>query len=299
MADFLKYLAPCGVTQGEPLAKHTSFKVGGPGEFFLAPSSTSLFIDVCKLAKKHHIPLTILGDGANVLVSDAGIKGLVITTKNINGIKVLPEGHIVAETGARLGKVADAACKAQLTGFEFASGIPGTVGGAIYMNAGAYGSDMSHVCTDVTIFDYEKGVQSIPANKMDFGYRKSLAQAKAGQIFILDATFKLEPGNEGDIKEKSRELNGKRRASQPLEYPSAGSTFKRPEGYFAGKLIEDSGLKGFAIGGAEVSEKHAGFVINKGHATAQDIYDLIQTIQAKVYANFGVQLEPEVRLLGF
>jgi len=309
----------------EPLSKHTSFRVGGPAEFFARPKTADEFMEICHLCKTHDVPITILGDGTNVLVADTGLRGVVVTTSKMNEIEILQDGKIRAQAGTRLSKVAEMACKAGFSGFEFASGIPGTVGGAICMNAGAYGGEIGNFCDNVTLFDNKlqeessasrtagscceqatSDLKQLPVRniytktgaEMKFGYRQSIVQQDG--LLVLEAVFQLKPGgNPDEIKQKMNELNGRRRTTQPLDFPSAGSTFKRPTGYFAGTLIQDSGLKGFAIGGAQVSEKHAGFVINTGTATAQDIYNLIQAVQQQVFEKFDVWLEPEVKLLGF
>jgi len=280
----------------EPLSGHTTFQVGGPAEFFMQPETTHELTQVWNACRTHDIPLTILGDGSNVLVSDTGIRGMVVSTKRMNKIEISDNGKIHAQAGARLSRVAELACRAGIAGFEFASGIPGTVGGAVYMNAGAYDHDIGEFCESVTMFDNETFTKS--GTEMEFGYRKSFAQQSS--LLILEAVFQLKPGNKTeDIRAKMVELNNRRKNSQPLESLSAGSTFKRPPGFYAGKLIEDSELKGFAIGGAKVSEKHAGFIVNTGNATAQDIYDLIEAVRQRVHNKFNVWLEPEVRLLGF
>jgi len=279
----------------EPLSRHTSFRVGGPAEIFVRPKSVEELANVWKFCRENNTPLTILGDGTNVLVADTGLRGVVMSTNKMSGIELLGNNRICAQAGARLSKVAEVASKAGLTGFEFASGIPGTVGGAVYMNAGAYDHDIGEFCESVTLLRDEIHVK--PAAEMGFGYRKSIVQQ--GNMLVLEAVFQLYPGNEDDIREKMTDLNNRRRQSQPLDFPSAGSTFKRPAGHFAGKLIQDSGLKGFTIGGAQVSEKHAGFVINTGNATARDIFDVIKAVRNRVYDNFQIWLEPEVKLLGF
>jgi len=286
---------PGEISTKEPLSRHTSFRVGGPAEIFVQPKTTEEMIQIREICCKNNIPITILGDGTNVLVADAGLKGVVICTNKMNEIEVYENGRIRAQAGARLSRVAEMACKSSLAGFEFASGIPGTVGGAVYMNAGAYDHDIGEFCESVMLFDNHIIEKS--GADMEFGYRKSFAQQS--NVFILEALFKLEYGNKDDIREKMNELNAKRRASQPIDMPSAGSTFKRPPGFYAGKLIQDSGFKGFSIGGAQVSEKHAGFIVNKGNATAQDIFNLIQTVREGVHEKFDVWLAPEVRLLGF
>jgi len=293
---FSKFLHPDNILVKELLANHTSFRVGGPAEVFVTPQNADEVAQICTVCRAGDIPLTVLGDGTNVLVSDAGLRGVVLCTAKMDKITVQECGLITAQAGAKLAKVAQEAYKAGLAGFEFASGIPGTVGGAVYMNAGAYDGTVGEFCASVTMLQ-RCAIVATPGSEMDFGYRQSAAQKNGG--FILEAAFQLHPGNQEDILAKMRDLNNRRRQSQPLDVPSAGSTFKRPPGHFAGKLIQDSGLKGFAIGGAQVSEKHAGFVINTGGATAQNIFDLIQEVQRQVYEKFNVKLEPEVRLLGF
>lgn len=280
----------------EPLSRHTSFRVGGPAEIFVRPYTKEEFAQTWQLCRRHNIPITILGDGTNVLVADAGLPGVVISTNKMNDIALEAGQRIRAQAGARLSKVAEAACKAGLAGFEFASGIPGTVGGAVYMNAGAYDHDIGEFCECVTLLTAD-GTMIKTCEEMGFGYRQSFIQG--ADALVLEAVFKLTPGIEADIRTKMSDLNSRRRRSQPLDYPSAGSTFKRPAGHYAGKLIQDSNLKGFTIGGAQVSEKHAGFVINTGKATARDIFDIIKAIREEVHANFGVWLEPEVKILGF
>lgn len=281
------------VQENEPMSRHTSFKIGGPAQVLARPKTTEELINIWNTCHNENIPLTILGDGTNMLVADEGLKGVVVLTNKMNEVKI--NGTIItAAAGVRLAKLAEEACKENLAGLAFASGIPGTVGGAVYMNAGAYGHEIKDFCQTVQMLDNGKSV-IVPVEQMGFGYRKSMVQE--GRMLVLEATFKLTQGNANEIREEMKNLNNKRRASQPLDYPSAGSTFKRPEGYFAGKLIEDCGLKGFSIGGAQVSEKHAGFVINKGGATAKDVRDLIEAIRQRVHDRFGVWLEPEVRVL--
>ena len=295
MTTYIKDLG-IGFLVEEPLAKHTSFRVGGPAEIFMQPQTVKELTQIWELCRFNNIPLTILGDGTNVLVSDSGLRGVVVCTNKMNEITVTEEGYVKAAAGARLSKIAELACKAGLAGFEFASGIPGTVGGAVYMNAGAYDHNIGEFCTSVTMM--ADTILEKTGAEMEFGYRKSYAQSSS--MLVLEATFKLQPGhNPDEIRSKMQYLNNRRRQSQPLEFHSAGSTFKRPPGHFAGKLIQDAGLKGFAIGGAQVSEKHAGFVINTGSATAQDIYNVIHAVRERVHENSGVWLEPEVRLLGF
>ena len=301
--EYIKPLLPnIELLAEEPLSKHTSFRIGGAAEIFARPQTTLEFCLIWDVCSKHQIPITILGDGTNVLISDSGLRGVVVVTNKMNLITVEEENNgerIKALAGARLSKLAETACLAGLTGLEFASGIPGTVGGAVYMNAGAYGNDIKDVCESVTMLI--SGVDAPAAtifscNEMGFGYRKSIVQQ--GGMFVLEAVFKLQKGNTQEIREKMTELNNRRRTTQPLDFPSAGSTFKRPTGHFAGKLIQDSGLRGFSVGGAQVSEKHTGFVINKGKATANDVITLIKAIREKVHTDSGIWLEPEIQMFG-
>ncbi|MCL1842224.1 MAG: UDP-N-acetylmuramate dehydrogenase [Defluviitaleaceae bacterium] len=283
------------ILENEPMSRHTSFKIGGPADIMVFPETPDELINIWNTCKSENLPITVLGDGANVLVADDGIRGIVVFTNKMNKISVLEGNLIHALSGARLSAVAETACRAALSGFAFASGIPGTVGGAICMNAGAYNHDIQEFTEAVTLFSNGKTI--VKSNEeMCFGYRKSIVQD--GETLVLDATFKLSPGDTLKIREEIKDLNSRRRKTQPLEYHSAGSFFKRPTGHFAGKLIQDSGLKGFAVGDAQVSEKHAGFVINKGNAAAADVLALMHHVQKTVFENFGVHLEPEVRLLG-
>jgi len=294
--SLLKHV-PVDFLAEEPLSRHTSFRVGGPAELFAKPQTTEELTKILEICDLHNIPLTILGDGTNVLVADIGIRGIVVSTNKMNSIEICNDGIVRAQAGARLSKVAELACKAGYSGFEFASGIPGTVGGAVHMNAGAYGSSIGDFCQSATMHTSD-GVMVKQGAEMLFDYRSSYAQLN--NLLVLEAVFKLNTsGNESEIRAKMTELNNRRRQTQPLDYPSAGSAFKRPPGLFAGKLIEDSGLKGFTIGGAQISEKHAGFIINTGSATAQDIFDLIQVVRTRVHDSFNVWLTPEIRLLGF
>jgi len=279
----------------EPMSRHTTFKIGGSADILAKPKSTQELVGLWNVCKQNNIPMTILGDGSNVLVSDKGIRGVVVTTKDMNKVEILQDCRIRAQAGVRLSKVAETACQEGMSGLAFASGIPGTVGGAVYMNAGAYGHDIGEFCESVTLLT-ECGEIVKPAAEMEFGYRKSLVHSTS--MLILEAVFQLTPGDRSKIREEMIELNTRRKNTQPLECRSAGSTFKRPTGYYAGTLIQDSGLKGFTIGGAQVSEKHAGFVINTGNATANDVMELMEAVRQKVHENFGVWLEPEVRVIG-
>ena len=280
----------------EPMSRHTTFRVGGPADLFVTPKAKEEVRDVIRICKEAGMPYYIIGNGSNLLVSDAGYRGVIVQIyKEMNEVKV--EGDLVkAQAGALLSGIAAKALGAELSGFEFASGIPGTIGGACVMNAGAYGGEMKDVLESVTVLTGEGKIIELGRNELELGYRTSVI-AKKGYI-VLGAVLKLERGDGEKIKTYMDELKEKRVTKQPLEYPSAGSTFKRPEGYFAGKLIEDAGLRGFQVGGAQVSEKHCGFVINRDHATAADIMELMRQVQIRVKENSGVDLEPEVKRLG-
>ena len=280
----------------EPMSRHTTFRVGGPADFFVTPKAKEEVRDVIRICKEAGMPYYIIGNGSNLLVSDAGYRGVIVQIyKEMNEVKV--EGDLVkAQAGALLSGIAAKALGAELSGFEFASGIPGTIGGACVMNAGAYGGEMKDVLESVTVLTGEGKIIELGRNELELGYRTSVI-AKKGYI-VLGAVLKLERGDGEKIKTYMDELKEKRVTKQPLEYPSAGSSFKRPEGYFAGKLIEDAGLRGFQVGGAQVSEKHCGFVINRDHATAADIMELMRQVQIRVKENSGVDLEPEVKRLG-
>lgn len=280
----------------ELMSQHTTFKIGGPADYFLVPEKSEDVGAIVRLCKKEGIPYFILGNGSNLLVGDGGYRGVVIQIyKNMSAVKT--EGTtITAQAGALLSAVAAAAKNASLTGFEFAGGIPGTIGGAAVMNAGAYGGEMKDVLCEVTVMDKEGEIFSLSAEKLELGYRTSVIK-KAGYI-VLEAKIQLKEGDQEAIRETMKDLTIRRTTKQPLEYPSAGSTFKRPEGYFAGKLIMDSGLAGYQVGGAQVSEKHCGFVINAGGATAKDVRTLMDNVRDIVYKKYGVTLEPEVKFLG-
>lgn len=280
----------------EPMKCHTTFRIGGPAEVFIMPENPEEVAEILQICREEKLPYFILGNGSNLLVSDKGYKGVVIQLdRNFGEIRV--EGtEIHASAGALLSTIAAAARRAALTGFEFAGGIPGTLGGAVVMNAGAYGGELKNVLRRATVMDQDGKIFEVPAEKLEMGYRTSIIK-NAGYI-VLGAVLALENGEPEEIKAVTRKLSEQRISKQPLEYPSAGSTFKRPEGYFAGKLIMDSGLRGYRIGGAQVSEKHCGFVINAGDATAEDVCKLMKYVTETVYAKFGVTLEPEVKFLG-
>lgn len=284
------------VFQDEPMKSHTTFRVGGPADYFVCPNSVEEVKAIVALCQKDEVPYYILGNGSNLLVGDKGYRGVVIQIyKEMNKIEVQDE-CILVEAGALLSRIGSVALEAELSGFEFAAGIPGTIGGAVVMNAGAYGGEMKDVLEKVTVLTPDGEVKELSNAELELGYRTSIV-AKKGYI-VLNAVIKLNTGDKEAIRERMNELKVQRTTKQPLEYPSAGSTFKRPTGYFAGKLIQDAGLRGFQVGGAQVSEKHCGFVINKDNATAADIVELMRQVSAIVKDKFGVELEPEVKRLG-
>ena len=292
----LEETAPGKVKKQELMSGHTTFRTGGPAEFFVTPDSAEMTARLIGLCKEEKIPYYMIGNGSNLLVGDRGIRGVVIQTqKEMQQIRT--EGNVIrAQAGALLSKIAAEALANGLTGFEFAAGIPGTLGGACVMNAGAYGGEMKQVLREVTLLDASGMLCRMKTDELELGYRTSRI-AKEGYI-VLEAAIELEKGNPTSIRQTMDELKNRRAEKQPLEYPSAGSTFKRPEGYFAGKLIEDAGLRGFSVGGAQVSEKHCGFVINKEKATSADILELIEKVAEIVWDRFRVKLEPEVKMIG-
>ena len=279
----------------EPMRDHTTFRVGGPADVFVCPDSEELPV-VLRLAKEHQIPVTVIGNGSNLLVSDLGIRGLVIEIGNQMDEIAVEGPRIRAGAGALLSKVAQIAAGASLGGMEFAAGIPGSIGGAVVMNAGAYGGEIKDIIVSATVLDADGNVQTLTKEELDLSYRHSCIMDK--NYYVMEAEFELCSKPEEEIRSVMAELRQKRLEKQPLEFPSAGSTFKRPEGYFAGKLIQDAGLRGYQVGDAQVSEKHCGFVINRGNASAADILQLIREVQQKVKETFGVTLETEVRILG-
>ncbi|MFL0196064.1 UDP-N-acetylmuramate dehydrogenase [Clostridium sp. WILCCON 0269] len=279
----------------EPMRGHTSFKVGGPVDVLLTPENSNQVIDVVKLCKKENIPYYIMGNGSNLLVRDGGIRGIMIKLIKLNKIRV-EENKIITESGASLKDISAAALNNSLAGFEFACGIPGSVGGAVTMNAGAYNGEISNVIESAKVICGDGEIKLLNREEMELGYRMS-SILKNGYT-ILEVTFSLQKGNHEDIMNRIEDLNRRRNEKQPLEHASAGSTFKRPKGYFAAKLIEDTGLKGESVGDAQVSEKHSGFIINKGNATAKDILALIAIVQDRVKQKFNVDLYTEVRIIG-
>ena len=280
----------------EPMKNHTTFRIGGPADILALPKTPEEVEKVVRFCNEHAQPYYVIGNGSNLLVSDEGYRGLVLQLyRNFNDIQVNGE-TITVQSGAMLAAVARMAYQNHLTGLEFASGIPGTIGGAVVMNAGAYGGEIKDVLREVTVLTKEGEVRTVPADDLELGYRTSVIP-KNGWI-VLGAVLQLKKGDPEQIRARMDELKEQRITKQPLDLPSAGSTFKRPEGYFAGKLIMDAGLRGFTVGGAQVSEKHCGFVVNRGGATAADVWTLICEVKRRVKEMSGVELEPEVKLLG-
>lgn len=285
----------------EPMRLHTTFKIGGPADIFIVPKNEAVFSEVVKLCRAEGVPFYVIGNGSNLLVSDKGIRGVVFQIyRTLDTVDFSDNGDgtvtVTAGAGIMLSNLSKMIAEKGLCGFEFASGIPGTFGGAVTMNAGAYGGEMSQCAVSATVIDRDGQIVTLKKEELELGYRTSIIQKK--DYIVLSASLIFHKGNKTEILEKMSELNAQRRSKQPLEYPSAGSTFKRPEGYFAGKLIHDAGLRGFCVGGACVSEKHSGFVINKGGATAKDVLELIKEVQKRVRDQFGVSLEMEVKMLG-
>lgn len=282
----------------EKMMRHTTFRVGGPAAYYVSPDEIGELAAVIRLCKSEEVPYCILGNGSNLLVGDGGFDGVIISmTGGFSYCNVdLEQNRIRAGAGASLYRVGKAALEAGLAGFEFAAGIPGTVGGAVVMNAGAYGFEMKDVIESVQVMTEEGQVKELSLEELKLGYRTSCIPA--GRYVVLEAVYRLKPGEKEKIKALMDDLASRRKSRQPLEYPSAGSTFKRPAGHFAGKLIEDAGLAGYQVGGAQVSEKHCGFVINKDHATASDIMALCRDVKERVLESSGVELEMEVKTLG-
>lgn len=290
-----KIVSSEAIFEKEPMSKHTTFRIGGPADIFLT-AKVSQVLDVLKLAKEEHVPVTVIGNGSNLLVADEGIRGLVISFgKEAEEIQI--EGtRMTVAAGTILAKVAAEAARNSLTGLEFAAGIPGSIGGAIVMNAGAYGGEMKDVVIGAKVLTPEGEIKELTKEELEFAYRHSCIPEK--EYIVLEVTIELTPGEEEKIREIMNDFKNRRIEKQPLEYPSAGSTFKRPEGHFAGKLIQDAGLRGYRVGGAQVSEKHCGFVINTGDATANDVRQLMEDVKRIVFDKYQVKLEPEVKMLG-
>ncbi len=279
----------------EPMKKHTSFRIGGPAEVMAFPKNKEELSEIIKVSKLLDAEYRILGAGTNILAPDAGIKGIVICLKDcLEGMEKLPGDRVKIAAGVSMARAAMFAASHSLSGLEFAHGIPGTVGGGVYMNAGAYGGEICQVCESVDVMDTDGNVCTYSGAEMNFSYRHSRLEDEGG--IVLSATFALTPKPESEIREKMQELMGKRRASQPLDKPSAGSAFKRPVGGYAAALIDGAGLKGYRVGDAAISEKHAGFAVNLGEATAADVQELLRQVSDKVFENSGIRIEPEVRL---
>lgn len=280
---------------GEPMAKHTSFRIGGAAEVMAFPKNKEELAKLLKMSALLDSKFAILGAGTNVLAPDEGISGLVICLKDcLDGMERLDDTHIRVMGGVTMSRAAVFAANLGLGGLEFAHGIPGTVGGGIYMNAGAYGGELCQVCTQVEVMDYEGNVRLMSRGEMDFSYRHSVLEEQPG--IVISADFVLEPKPTEEIKARMKELIGKRSASQPLDLPSAGSAFKRPVGGYAAALIDQAGLKGYQVGGAAISTKHAGFAVNLGGASANDVKKLLKDVAEKVYENSGIYIEPEIRI---
>ena len=295
LTELQNVMGGSGIFMEEPMKKHTTFRVGGPADVLVQPDETALAA-ILALCRQYHVSYSFIGNGSNLLVGDKGIRGVVIEMTDPMGNIEVDGTKITAQAGAMLSKIANTAASNGLGGMEFAAGIPGSVGGAVVMNAGAYGGEMKDIIEKVYVLD-ENGAQlELDRDALDLGYRHSCIPEK--KYIVTKVVLELVPRNEAEIRSEMKELNEKRAEKQPLQYPSAGSTFKRPEGYFAGKLIMDAGLRGYQTGGAQVSEKHCGFVINKDNATAADVCRLLRDVQDKVKEQFGVTLEPEVKFLG-
>ena len=297
--DLLAIFAGCTakpLLAQEPMAKHTSFRIGGPADVLAQPADEAELAALLKRAAEHAVPVTLIGNGSNLLVRDKGIRGLVIKLGNLFS-SVAAEGNTLTfGCGVSLALASKKAASLSLSGMEFAVGIPGTIGGAVYMNAGAYDGEMAKVVTSVRVMDGQGKSSELKASELDFAYRHTALQNSG--LIVTSVTCTLQPGEAEAIAAKMADFSQRRISKQPLELPSAGSMFKRPPGYFAGTLIEQTGLKGYTVGGAQVSKKHAGFVVNVGGATAQDVLQLISDVQSKVLAAHGVRLEPEVLVLG-
>lgn len=294
---FIRQLVePEYLLQNEPMAKHTTFRVGGAADMFIRIQSMEQLIKLAAYFEQLHQPYLVVGNGSNLLVSDRGYRGVVLQIGDGMSSMTVDGEFMRVQAGALLSSAAAQAAQHSLSGLEFAAGIPGSVGGAVVMNAGAYDGEMSQIIENVTVLNEQGGQMVLDRDTMEFGYRTSIIRNRP--FIVLEALLHLRKGDAGEIRARMDDLNARRRAKQPLEFASAGSTFKRPEGYFAGKLIMDAGLRGYRIGGAQVSEKHCGFIINVGNASAQDIYELIEEVQEKVKERFHVELEPEVIRIG-
>ncbi len=293
--DLIKIVGSENVLQNEPMSKHTTFRIGGNADVFVTPNTTESLESIISYVTNNNIPYYIIGNGSNLLVKDNGFRGVIIQLYKKFANIVVNDNVITAQAGALLSAVAKTALNNSLTGMECLSGIPGTIGGAVCMNAGAYGGEMKDIVVKTKVIHNGK-IETISNNDSDFGYRKSKIMSE--NMIVVETVLSLEKGNKEEIQSKMCDLLTQRNSKQPVELPSAGSTFKRPEGYFAAKLIDDSGLRGYSVGKAQVSPKHCGFVVNNGGATAKDVLTLMHNVSSVVEDNFGVKLEPEVRIIG-
>lgn len=285
------------ILRNEPMKKHTTFRIGGPADVLVKPATITEIEQVLQCCEEQAVPYYVVGNGSNLLVGDEGIRGVVLQLENdFSEVEVCEDDTIWVQAGCMLSKVANLAAAHALTGMEFAAGIPGTIGGAVMMNAGAYGGEMKDIIECVTLLTPDREVLILPQDQMEFGYRESIVSKE--NYIVLEAKLRLQKGEPEAIEAKMKEYSEARRSKQPLEYPSAGSTFKRPEGYYAGKLIMDAGLAGYRVGDAQVSEKHCGFVINCGQATAKDVTAVMNDVIHRVAEAYQVELEPEVRKIG-
>lgn len=297
LAAELQSLVPAAAIRvNEPMSHHTTMKVGGPADIFVEPSGPEEFIQLLRFCHTRHVPCLVIGEGSNLIVRDGGLRGVVIRlAAGLSRTSVL--GNLItAQAGVTLGELARTAARAGLTGLEFAVGIPGTLGGGLFMNAGAYGGELGRLVRRCKVVSEAGEVRNLSGSELQFGYRHSMLQERPW--YALEATLELQPGDPETIAAAMRDLTAQREVKQPLELPSAGSVFRRPEGYYVGKLVEEAGLRGFRLGGAQVSEKHTGFIVNTGGATASDVLSLIRHIQSAVRQRFGVSLEPEARIIG-
>ena len=295
MANLMNEFPDIEIKQDEPLMNYTDTKTGGPADWLAFPETIDQVKKLVDYVREHKMGLTVLGNASNLIVGDGGIDDLTIILTRLNKIEV-HDNKVTAQAGASYIATTEAARDSELTGLEFAAGIPGSIGGAVFMNAGAYGGETKNVVSEATVMLPDGTIKHLTNKELDFGYRHSSIQDNNG--VVLDATFALEPGKYDDIKARMDDLNERREAKQPLDLPSCGSVFKRPEGYYAGKLIHDAGLQGYTSGGAQVSTKHAGFIVNIDHGTAADYVNVIHHVQKTVKEKFGVDLETEVRIIG-
>lgn len=294
----LKELPQTTIYKNEPMSKHTSFKIGGNADIYIKVKSAEEIVKIKEYAKKYEIPVTVIGNGSNILVRDNGIRGITIQM-NMQDVKIEKDENdvlVYVASGVKLAPLAITLQKEGITGFEFAGGIPGTIGGAVRMNAGAYGGEFSNIVEEVTYLDEENNIVTVPKEKVEFSYRHSIFVNS--KKIVLSAKLKLKKGNVEDIKEYMNELAQKRKEKQPLDMPSAGSTFKRGADFFTAALIDEAGLKGYTVGGAQVSTKHAGFVVNKGNATANDVLELVENVKKQIYDKFGKKIELEIEVIG-